>query len=128
MQLKFQFNRVEHKKSFMPMRPSQTRGCLLPLNTFNNEFSTILVKKVEEDTLLLGLVEDNTNYDFCMCNPPFYSDHLEAQGITTSRSDDRPEPMSVSTASEVESISWGGEVKFVSRMIEESLVLKNRIR
>ena len=86
------------------------------------------MKKVEEDTLLLGLVEDNTNYDFCMCNPPFYSDHLEAQGITTSRSDDRPEPMSMSTASEVESISWGGEVKFVSRMIEESLVLKNRIR
>ena len=86
------------------------------------------MKKVEEETLLIGLVEEDVTYDFCMCNPPFYSDHLEAQGITTSRSDDRPEPQSISTASEVESISWGGEVKFVTRMIEESLVLKNRIR
>ena len=86
------------------------------------------MKKVKEETVLIGLVEDNKTYDFCMCNPPFYTDHLEAQGITSSRSDNRPEPHSVSTASEIESISWGGEVKFVTKMIEESLVLKNRIR
>ena len=86
------------------------------------------MKKVKEETVLIGLVEDDTTYDFCMCNPPFYTDHLEAQGITSSRSDNRPEPHSVSTASEIESISWGGEVKFVTKMIEESLILKNKIR
>ena len=86
------------------------------------------VKKVSEETLLMDLVEDNVTYNFCMCNPPFYTDHLEAQGVTNTRSDSRPEPHSVSTASEVESISWGGEVKFVTKMIDESLVLKNKIR
>ncbi|KAH3870787.1 RNA N6-adenosine-methyltransferase mettl16-like isoform X2 [Dreissena polymorpha] len=89
----------------------------------------IKVVKVTEDTLLLGLLEGSTEtFDFSMCNPPFYSDHLEAQGITTARSDDRSDASSISTASEVESIAWGGEVRFVSQMIEESLQLKNRIR
>ena len=88
----------------------------------------LTVKKVTEDTLLIGLVNDDETYDFCMCNPPFYSDHLEAQGITTSRNDDRSESSSVSTASESESIAWGGEVRFVTQIIEESLILKNKIR
>ena len=87
------------------------------------------MKKVTEDTLLLGLIEDNTEkYEFSMCNPPFYSDHLEAQGVTSSRSVDRPEPKSLSTASEEECVAWGGEVRFVTQMIEESLQLQTRIR
>ena len=83
---------------------------------------------MEEDKILLGVVEDSEKYDFCMCNPPFFSDHLEAQGIAATRSDDRPDPKSMSTASEKESIAWGGEVRFVCQMIEESLVLKDKIR
>ncbi|XP_053376165.1 RNA N6-adenosine-methyltransferase mettl16-like [Mercenaria mercenaria] len=88
----------------------------------------ITIKKVTEDTLLIGLVDENEIYDFSMCNPPFYSDHLEAQGITSARNDDRSESSSISTASEAESIAWGGEVRFVTQMIEESLILKNKIR
>ncbi|KAL4223936.1 Methyltransferase-like protein 16 [Mactra antiquata] len=88
----------------------------------------IKVKKVTEDTILIGLLDEGETYDFCMCNPPFYSDHLEAQGITSSRSDGRSDSSSVSTASEAESIAWGGEVRFVSQMIEESLKLKDRVR
>lgn len=91
-------------------------------------FFSSLVKKVAEETILVGLIEDDQSYDFCMCNPPFYSDHLEAQGITSSRNDDRSDASSVSTASEAESIAWGGEVRFVSQMIEESVQLKDRIR
>ncbi|XP_030847867.1 RNA N6-adenosine-methyltransferase mettl16-like [Strongylocentrotus purpuratus] len=66
-------------------------------------------------------------YHFTMCNPPFFGNSLEAQGIMTSRSMSRPEPKSVSTAAELEMISEGGEVEFVRRMIEESLHLKNQV-
>ena len=54
-------------------------------------FQTSVVK-VEEDTLLQGLLKDRSaddRYDFSMCNPPFFSDHLEAQGITNTRCEDR---------------------------------------
>ncbi|XP_793611.2 RNA N6-adenosine-methyltransferase mettl16 [Strongylocentrotus purpuratus] len=66
-------------------------------------------------------------YHFTMCNPPFFGNSLEAQGIMTSRSMSRPEPKSVSTAAELEMISEGGEVEFVRRMIEESLRLRNQV-
>jgi 23S rRNA A1618 N6-methylase RlmF len=88
----------------------------------------LTVKKVTEDTVLIGLIDEEETYDFCMCNPPFYSDHLEAQGITSTRNDNRSESSSISTASENESIAWGGEVRFVTQMIEESLILKKKIR
>ncbi|XP_052801810.1 RNA N6-adenosine-methyltransferase mettl16-like [Mya arenaria] len=95
----------------------------------NDMTDKIKVVKVEEDTLLMGLLENNEDcYDFCMCNPPFFSDHLEAQGVTNTRSDNRSDASSVSTASEAESVAWGGEVRFVSQMIEDSLKLKSRIR
>ncbi|XP_063967466.1 RNA N6-adenosine-methyltransferase mettl16-like isoform X1 [Lytechinus pictus] len=66
-------------------------------------------------------------YHFTMCNPPFFGNSLEAQGIMTSRSMSRPEPKSVSTAAELEMISEGGEVEFVRRMIEESLRLRHQV-
>jgi methyltransferase len=53
---------------------------------------------------------------------------LEAQGITNSRSDDRPEPHSVNTAGSTESVAFGGEVEFVKRMIHESIELKDKVR
>lgn len=95
----------------------------------NNMFDYIHVEKVDESAILLAVLKDNgESYDFCMCNPPFFSDHLEAQGITNSRSDDRPEPHSVNTAGSTESVAFGGEVEFVKRMIHESIELKDKVR
>ena len=71
---------------------------------------------------------DTEVFDFCMCNPPFFADHMEAQGLVTTRSDDRSEAGSVSTASPQECIVAGGEVAFVRQMIEESSVLREKIR
>ena len=91
------------------------------------------MKKVTtEDALLRPLEElDQTDFpkqfDFCMCNPPFFADHMEAQALD-SRSADRAEPNSVSTASPEECIAAGGEVGFVRQMIEESVMLKDRVR
>lgn len=95
----------------------------------NNMGDFIQVKKVQESAILLDVIGDGADtYDFCMCNPPFFSDHLEAQGITNSRSDQRPEPHSVNTASSTESVAFGGEVEFVKKMIHESTKLKDKVR
>ena len=62
-----------------------------------------------------------------MCNPPFFGNIMEAQGIM-SRTLDRPDPKSISTASEVEMVyENGGEVDFVKRMIVESLQLREQV-
>ena len=87
------------------------------------------VKKPIDDSILVNAVQDSdTQYDFCMCNPPFFADQLEAQAVKTSRSDDRSEPSSVSTATQAESITEGGEVQFIKRIMQESAQLKAKVR
>lgn len=87
------------------------------------------VKKVSGKTALLELLEGNSDqFDFCMCNPPFFADHMDAQAIMSSRSDDRPEPSSINTASVGESITEGGEAEFIKKIIVESVDLQGRIK
>ena len=93
----------------------------------NNLSSNITLKKGNPDTLLKNIIEDDTQYDFCMCNPPFFNDREEASGIK-SRSDKRSLPHSVCTATDDESITEGGEVAFVRKIIEESMELKHSVR
>ncbi|KAL3471817.1 hypothetical protein BJX99DRAFT_15390 [Aspergillus californicus] len=62
--------------------------------------------------------------DFTMCNPPFYSSRDEL--VASAREKDRP-PFSACTGAEVEMVTSGGEVSFVSRMIEESVQLREKI-
>lgn len=92
-------------------------------------FFSFTVKKVSGKTALLELLEDNSDqFDFCMCNPPFFADHMDAQAIMSSRSDDRPEPSSINTASVGESITEGGEAEFIKKIIVESVELQGRIK
>jgi 23S rRNA (adenine1618-N6)-methyltransferase len=68
----------------------------------------------------------NINFDFLMCNPPFYSnDEEKIQNNETSK---RNAPHSVNTAQPHEAIVEGGEVGFVKQFINESLILKERIK
>ncbi|XP_005106285.1 RNA N6-adenosine-methyltransferase mettl16 [Aplysia californica] len=103
-------------------------------NVGTNEMNDfICVKQVTSEDALLTPLEDSHalhpgQFDFCMCNPPFFADHMEAQALTSTRSPDRPESNSVSTASPQECIAAGGEVGFVRQMIEESAVLRDRVR
>ena len=60
-----------------------------------------------------------------MCNPPFYAS--DADLLTSAAEKSRP-PHSACTGAEVEMVTPGGEVAFVSRMIEESLVMKERVQ
>ncbi|KAJ6086337.1 hypothetical protein N7486_010618 [Penicillium sp. IBT 16267x] len=63
--------------------------------------------------------------NFTMCNPPFYTSHEEMAASAEAKSQ---APSSTCTGADVEMITSGGEVEFVTRMIDESLQLRNRIK
>ncbi|XP_040165384.1 U6 small nuclear RNA (adenine-(43)-N(6))-methyltransferase [Anopheles arabiensis] len=100
-------------------------------NVARNELqSCIEVKsqKLEGSTILLDVLEDfpNERFDFCMCNPPFY-DSGAKELKPQDRTGKRREPSNASTGSLEELCTEGGEVKFIGQIIEESLLLKDRI-
>ena len=93
----------------------------------NKLTSSILLTRGNPDTLLTDIIDKNDQYDFCMCNPPFFNDREEAAGLN-SRTDNRALPHSVCTATDEESITDGGEVAFVKKIIQESIELKHTVR
>ncbi|KAI5098914.1 U6 small nuclear RNA (adenine-(43)-N(6))-methyltransferase [Silurus meridionalis] len=94
----------------------------------NNMADLIKVVKVPQKTLLMdALKEESIVYDFCMCNPPFFANQLEAKGVN-SRNSRRPPPSSVNTGGVTEIMAEGGELEFVKRIIHDSVQLKRRLR
>nr|XP_006641097.2 PREDICTED: methyltransferase-like protein 16 isoform X1 [Lepisosteus oculatus] len=95
----------------------------------NNLSDLIKVVKVPQKTLLMDALKEETAivYDFCMCNPPFFANQLEAKGVN-SRNARRPPPSSVNTGGVTEIMAEGGELEFVKRIIHDSLQLKRRLR
>ncbi|XP_055052574.2 RNA N(6)-adenosine-methyltransferase mettl16 [Misgurnus anguillicaudatus] len=94
----------------------------------NHLAELIKVVKVPQKTLLMdALKEECIVYDFCMCNPPFFANQLEAKGVN-SRNSRRPPPSSVNTGGVTEIMAEGGELEFVKRIIHDSLQLKKRLR
>ncbi|KAL6078541.1 hypothetical protein STEG23_011110 [Scotinomys teguina] len=95
----------------------------------NNLSDLIKVVKVPQKTLLMDALKEESEivYDFCMCNPPFFANQLEAQGVN-SRNSRRPPPSSINTGGITEIMAEGGELEFVKRIIHDSLQLKKRLR
>lgn len=62
---------------------------------------------------------------FTMTNPPFYKSAAEMLASAAQKS--RP-PFTACTGAQVEMVTPGGEVAFVDRILQESLVLKERVR
>ncbi|KAI1765418.1 hypothetical protein GGR53DRAFT_265172 [Hypoxylon sp. FL1150] len=65
------------------------------------------------------------NIDFAMVNPPFYTSEAELADLAAQKS--RP-PNSACTGAPVEMVCEGGEVGFVRRLVDESLVLRERVQ
>ncbi|KAJ8266745.1 hypothetical protein GJAV_G00134220 [Gymnothorax javanicus] len=99
-------------------------------NVENNGLSDLIkVVKVPQKTLLMDALKEESAlvYDFCMCNPPFFANQLEAKGVN-SRNSRRPPPSSVNTGGVTEIMAEGGELEFVKRIIHDSLQLKGALR
>eukprot|EP01117_Protostelium_nocturnum_P019110 TRINITY_DN8190_c0_g3_i1.p1 TRINITY_DN8190_c0_g3~~TRINITY_DN8190_c0_g3_i1.p1 ORF type:complete len:516 (-),score=109.31 TRINITY_DN8190_c0_g3_i1:8-1555(-) len=80
-------------------------------------FRLIQLRKATEGKILMGVIKDEEEFDFCMCNPPFFSD-LEETGLNGKVD---------CTAKVNELVTKGGETSFVSLLIEESLIFRERI-
>ncbi|TVY75657.1 U6 small nuclear RNA (adenine-(43)-N(6))-methyltransferase [Lachnellula suecica] len=93
------------------------------LNSLQNRIKLLQTQK--PDPLLPLDMMKFQNINFSMCNPPFYTS--TADMLTSAAAKQRP-PFTACTGSESEMVTLGGEVQFVSRMITESLVLKDRVQ
>ncbi|RAK75010.1 DUF890 domain protein [Aspergillus fijiensis CBS 313.89] len=85
---------------------------------------TVVRTSSEEKLIPLDTKLKVDRLDFTMCNPPFYASQDEM--VASAEAKDRP-PFSACTGAEVEMVTAGGEVAFISRMIEESLQLRNKV-
>ncbi|XP_024017386.1 U6 small nuclear RNA (adenine-(43)-N(6))-methyltransferase isoform X1 [Morus notabilis] len=68
--------------------------------------------------ILVGVVRDGEKFDFCMCNPPFFETMDEAGLNPKTSCGGTPEEM----------VCPGGERAFITRIIEDSSVLKQTFR
>ncbi|KAL3814037.1 hypothetical protein ACJIZ3_015305 [Penstemon smallii] len=68
--------------------------------------------------ILLGVVKDGENFDFCMCNPPFF-ETMDAAGLN---------PKTSCGGTPDEMVCSGGEHAFITRIIEDSVKLKATFR
>ncbi|KAG5844752.1 hypothetical protein ANANG_G00165890 [Anguilla anguilla] len=98
-------------------------------NVENNGLSDLIkVVKVPQKTLLMDALKEESAlvYDFCMCNPPFFANQLEAKVRAAALLS--VFGSSVNTGGVTEIMAEGGELEFVKRIIQDSLQLKGRLR
>ncbi|XP_066588353.1 RNA N6-adenosine-methyltransferase METTL16 [Prorops nasuta] len=87
----------------------------------NNLQHLVRVKRVSGDTILKEAVEGKEEYDFTVCNPPFFDfDKMPLEKPIPPRN----APTGTKRELEVE----GGEDHFISKFIKESLEFQNQIK
>lgn len=87
-----------------------------------------IVRSVKEETILDGVLDAGIVYDFCMCNPPFFSSEEELEPKNVARSASRPLPRNAHSGAPGELVYEGGELAFVNKIIQDSVKLKAQIR
>ncbi|KXX79225.1 Methyltransferase-like protein 16 [Madurella mycetomatis] len=84
-----------------------------------------LLERKAGDALVPLDEEGIESIDFVMMNPPFYASEDEMLSLAKKKA--RP-PLSACTGAPVEMVCEGGEVAHVGRLLQESLVLRERVR
>lgn len=98
-------------------------------NQGNGLKSRIKLKQVDNDGSILPLdslkIEE---LDFVMTNPPFYSSQSDFESAAKLSEDGKEAPSAVLTGASNEMICPGGDVGFVTRILNESLRLRERVQ
>ncbi|XP_076627551.1 U6 small nuclear RNA (adenine-(43)-N(6))-methyltransferase [Colletes latitarsis] len=89
----------------------------------NNLQHLIKVIKVNKETILKDIIEEGKIYHFTMCNPPFFE-----VGGSQEKVIKRLPPRNALTGNKDELTVQGGERAFVMKMIDESLVMKEKVK
>lgn len=83
-----------------------------------DEFHSAVTESYHKLPVLLGVVKDGESFDFCMCNPPFFQT-IEEGGLN---------PKTSCGGTPAEMVCPGGEQAFISRIIKDSVQLKQSFR
>lgn len=75
------------------------------------------------DGIFKAALEKDKVYDFSICNPPFFKSELDDEKIAKALP-----PRNAPTGNEGELKIEGGEAAFVTKMIQESFELRDRIK
>ena len=98
-------------------------------NVQDNKLGHLIdVRLVGPNDILCAVVDDESEFDFCMCNPPFYWSEDEAQGQGKNRTERRRKGPTMCRGTTTEMVTEGGEVDFVRSIVSDSKKLKTRIR
>lgn len=90
---------------------------------------SITLKRVSPESMLVGNLDLNTQYDFTMCNPPFFdSDNNNGPKSRTSNRTEPTCPKSGGSNAASEIAVKGGEVQFVQKLLQESKDIKSAVR
>ncbi|OLN81080.1 putative methyltransferase-like protein C27D7.08c [Colletotrichum chlorophyti] len=93
------------------------------LNHLQNRIS--IVPRNPKDALIPLEDIGAETLSFVMTNPPFYASENDL--LDSARQKSRP-PLTACTGAPVEMVTEGGEVSFVSRILDESLKLRDRVQ
>lgn len=86
--------------------------------SINDLEDMIVLKETKKEKLFM--IDDHTEYFFSLCNPPFYD--------TNENLREREEYSGIPSGRPHEIAVHGGEVEFVSQMIQESLDLQDKVK
>lgn len=118
---------IEHTWNFVATDIDERSVQFAKQNISQNSMdSRIVVERVQADgPILQPLHTSLMDFDFTMCNPPFYS---SVEDISRSAEFKEFGPNAVCSGAEVEMITPGGETNFVARIFSESLGLRTKCR
>ncbi|KAG1816718.1 S-adenosyl-L-methionine dependent methyltransferase [Suillus subaureus] len=118
---------IEHTWNFVATDIDERSVQFAKQNVSQNSMDNrIFVERVQADgPILQPLHTSLMNFDFTMCNPPFYS---SAEDVSRSAEFKEFGPNAVCSGAEVEMITPGGETSFVARIFSESLQLRTKCR
>eukprot|EP00727_Mastigamoeba_balamuthi_P001455 m51a1_g11306 putative methyltransferase-like protein 16 (535) ;mRNA; r:79067-80937 len=105
-----------HGWQFVGTEASQRSAEYAQRNVDANGLGALVeVRRVQPSQVFEGVLRPGEEFDFTMCNPPFFASREDA---APSRN-----PHTACTAAEHEMVTSGGEEVFVGRMIDESRAL-----
>lgn len=94
----------------------------------NSEEFVTVVKTAEGEIVFEEFLQGTEEtFDILLCNPPFYMDSWEANAALEAVDQDRSDPGGDCMGEDHEKITRGGELDFVRRVFEQSLLHKERI-
>ena len=118
-------------------RPNWTMCCTdIDKKSFDSAARNLALNNMLTRTKMLQTMEPNAliplkflgveKLDFTICNPPFFADETDMRSSIKGEGKSWS-PNAVCTGSDIEMVCPGGDLGFVTRMVEESLVLKEKV-